>query len=48
MVYVGIDCSSPGHVVGVKETLRIKEGQNHLLLPHSVYFGLDWSRLPLL
>ena len=45
---VGIHSGPPGHVVGVNQPLRIKEGKNHLLGAGGMNFGLDraWQSLP--
>ncbi len=42
---VGVQCGHPGHMVGVAEALRVKEGQDHLLAPDGLHLGLDEARL---
>jgi hypothetical protein len=44
---VGVHHGPPGHVVGVDEAFRVKEGQDHLLSPLNLDLGLDGARLAL-
>ncbi len=44
---VGIHRGHPGHIVGVAEVLRVKEGQDHLLAPAVLHLCLDGARLAL-